>query len=162
MGQYVRWKICQHYNAPYARNCYEHKPKKVVETESATILWDFSIHADRTMQANKSDINIKGHKEKTCKLLDFTFPLDINISAKQFEKLSNYKNLQMEIERMWQLKTSVIPIVVGALVLVKRGTAKHLKKILGKQNLAEMQKILLTSTEHIKKSVINISYNTKE
>ena len=68
----------------------------------------------------------------------------------------------MEIERMWQLKTSVIPIVVGALVLVKRGTAKHLKKILGKQNLAEMQKILLTSTEHIKKSVINISYNTKD
>ena len=162
MGQYIRWKICQHYNAPYARNCYEHKPKKVVETESATILWDFSIHADRTIQANKSDINIKGHKEKTCKLLDFTFPLDINISAKQFEKLSNYKNLQMEIERMWQLKTSVIPIVVGALVLVKRGTAKHLKKILGKQNLAEMQKILLTSTEHIKKSVINISYNTKD
>lgn len=130
--------------------------------KGATVLWDFPIQTDRTIKVNRPYITIKDLEEKTCKLLDFTFPLDINISAKQFEKLSNYKNLQMEIERMWQLKTSVIPIVVGALVLVKRGTAKHLKKILGKQNLAEMQKILLTSTEHIKKSVINISYNTKD
>ena len=34
-GQYIHWKICQHYNAPYAKNWYEHKPEKVVETESA-------------------------------------------------------------------------------------------------------------------------------
>ena len=37
VGQYIHWKICQHYNAPYADNWYEHKPQKVVETESATI-----------------------------------------------------------------------------------------------------------------------------
>ena len=59
---------------------------------------------------------------------------------------------------MWQLKTT-IPIVVGALRLVKKGTVKHLEKIPGKQNLPERQKALLTSTAHIKKSVFNISYN---
>ena len=31
VGQYIHWKICQHYNAPNAKNCYEHKPQKVVE-----------------------------------------------------------------------------------------------------------------------------------
>ena len=35
--QYIHWKICQYYNAPYAKNWYEHKPQKVVETESVTI-----------------------------------------------------------------------------------------------------------------------------
>ena len=40
---------------------------------------------------------------------------------------------------MWQLKTSIIPIVVGALGLVKKGTVKHLQKIPGKQNPAEIQ-----------------------
>ena len=46
------------------------------------------------------------------------------------------KDLQIVTERMWQLKTSIILIIVGVLELVKKGTAKHLKKILGKQNLA--------------------------
>ena len=129
-GQYIHWKICQYYNAPYVKNWYKHKPQKVLKTESATVLWDFSVHTDRTIQVNKPDITIKDHKEKTCKLIDFTFSMDINISAKAFEKLSNYKDLQIEVERM--RKTSIIPIAVGGLGLVKKGTAKHFEKILGK------------------------------
>ena len=62
--QHIHWKICQHYNAPYTKNLYKHKPQNVVETESATILWHFSIYTDRTMHAIKSDIAIKYHKEK--------------------------------------------------------------------------------------------------
>ena len=62
--------------------------------------------------------------------------MDINISAKKFEKVSKYKDLQIEVERMWQLKTLIIPIVAGTLGLVKKGTPKHLEKIPGKQNLA--------------------------
>ena len=64
MGQYIHWKICQHCNAPYAKNWSEHKAQKVVETESAKILWDFSIHTNRTIHANKPDITIKDHNEK--------------------------------------------------------------------------------------------------
>ena len=58
--------------------------------------------------------------------------MDINISAKEFKKLSKYKDLQIEVERMWQLKTSIIPIVADALGLVRKGTANHLEKIPGK------------------------------
>ena len=36
--QYIHWKICQRYKAPYTKNWYEHKPHKVAETESPTIL----------------------------------------------------------------------------------------------------------------------------
>ena len=57
---------------------------------------------------------------------------------------------------MWQLKTSIIPIVVGALGLVKKGTANYLEKIPGKQNLAEIQKMLLTSTTHILRKALSI------
>ena len=141
---------CQHYNAPYANNWYEHKPQKVVETERATILWDFSIHTDRTIQANIPDLTTKDHKEKTCKLIDFTFPMDINISAKEFEKLSKYKDLQIEVERMWQLKISIIPIVVGALGFVKNETEKYIGKIPGKQ------KIVLTSPAPILRKALLI------
>ena len=50
---------------------------------------------------------------------------------------------------MCQFKTSIIPILVGTLVLVKKGTAKHFEKIPGKQNLAEVQEIVFTCTAHI-------------
>ena len=119
----IHWKICQHYKGPHSKNWYKHEPQK-----NLTILWDFSFYVDRKRQANKPDITKKDHKEKTCKLIDFTFPMDINIRTEKFEKLSKYKDLRTEIELMWQLKTSIIPTVADALGLVKKGTAKYLEK----------------------------------
>ena len=57
---------------------------------------------------------------------------------------------------MWQSKASVIPIVVGESGLVEKGTGKHLEKILDKQNLAEIQKIALTSTALILRKALTI------
>ena len=62
--QYIHWKICQHYNAPYAKNWYKHKQQKVVETESATVLRDFPFHTGGRIQENKPYTAIKDHKEK--------------------------------------------------------------------------------------------------
>ena len=76
------------------------------------------------MQANKQDIAIKDLKRKTFKLIDFTFPIDINIFAKKFEKISTYKDSKIDVEWMWQLKTPIILTIVCALDLVKKGTAK--------------------------------------
>ena len=64
--QYIHWNIYQHYKAPYHKNWYEHKSESVVETESATILWDFAIHTDTKIDANKPDITIKDHKDNSC------------------------------------------------------------------------------------------------
>ena len=32
LGQYIKWKICPHYNATYAKNCHKHKIMKKNET----------------------------------------------------------------------------------------------------------------------------------
>ena len=50
VSQYIYGKICQHYNAPYVKNWYKHKPQKAVEIESPTILWDFPIHTEKTIK----------------------------------------------------------------------------------------------------------------
>ena len=103
----------------------------------------YSYRQNNTSKKNRH--NFKNHKEKTFKLIYFTFLMDINISARELKTLSKYKDLEIEGERMWQLKTSIILIAVGVLGLVKKETAKHLEKIPGKLNLAEIQKIVLTS-----------------
>ena len=68
---------------------------------------------------------------------------------KEFDKLYKYKDLQIEIEKVWQLKTAVIPVVVGALGMVKKGALNRLKSIPGEPNLQEIQNIVLTSTSPI-------------
>ena len=99
----------------------------VVEGENTMILWDFPINTDRAILANRPDIVIKDYKSRTCLLIDMKIPTDRNISVKDFDTLSKYKDLQIEIERMWRFKTTVIPVVVGALGMIKKGVQNHLK-----------------------------------
>ena len=51
-------------------------------------------------------------------------PSDRNISAKEFEKFSKYKDLEIEIAKIWRMKTKTIPVIVGALDIRKNGTQK--------------------------------------
>ena len=39
-----------------------------------------------------------------------TVPSDRNIALKKNEKKSKYKDLEQEIQRMWQMTTVVIPV----------------------------------------------------
>ena len=41
-------------------------------------------------------------------------PSDTNVSLKIFEKLSKYKDLEIEATKMWHLKTTTPPLVIGA------------------------------------------------
>ena len=70
-------------------------------------------------------------------------PSDRNTSVKVAEKLSKYKDLEIEITKMWGLKTIIVPVVIRALGVVKEGFEKHIDKIPGKINIREFQKIAL-------------------
>ena len=100
VGEYIHWKICQHYKVQYHKNWYEHKPELVVETESVTIPWNFAIHTDRKIDANKPDITIRDHKINSCLLVELMFPKDKNLSSGEFEKISKCKDLEIEIEQI--------------------------------------------------------------
>ena len=76
-------------------------------------------------------------------------PSDSNISAKEFEKLSKYKDLETEIAKMWKMKTKTLAVIVGALGMIKKGTQKYVNEIPGNLSLAEIQEIVLNSTAQI-------------
>ena len=60
-----------------------------------------------------------------------SMPSDGNISAKEFQKLSTYKDLEIEIAKMYKMKTKTIPVVVGAIDMIKKGTQKYVNEIPG-------------------------------
>ena len=51
-------------------------------------------------------------------------PQDSNISAKEFEKLSKYQDLEIAIAKMWKMKTKTIPVIAGAIGMIKKRTQK--------------------------------------
>ena len=156
LGQYLHWRICQHYNASHAEHWYEHHPEPVTKGNDATILWDFTIHTDRSIKANRPDIIVKDHKEKTCLLIDMTVPSDRNLSLKEYEKVSKYKDLEIEIQKMWNLKVTIVPVVIGALGMIQKKTEGHIKRIPGNPCLQELQKIVLNGTAHLLRRVLSI------
>ena len=121
-----------------------------------TILWDFLIRTDRTIQVNRPDIVIKHNQNKTCQLIDVSVPSDSNISVKEFEKLSKYKDLKIEIAKMWKMKTKTIPAIVGALGMIKKRIQKYFNEIPGNLSLAQIQKIMFNSTAHILRRTLSL------
>ena len=110
------------------------------------------MHTDKAIKANK----IKDKQEKTCMLIDMTIPADRNTSVKVAEELSKYKYLEVEITKMWGLKTITVPVVIGALGVVKKGIEKQMNKITRKINITELQKVALLRSSHILRKVLSI------
>jgi len=75
---------------------------------------------DREIKANRPDILVKDKKQRTCRLIEISVPTEKNTSIKTTEKLSKYKDLEIEIEKMWGMNNTTIPVILGALSLVKK------------------------------------------
>ena len=51
-------------------------------------------------------------------------PADRNVLQKEAEKKLKYKSLCIEIQRMWNLKWTIVPVIIGATGIVMRSLKK--------------------------------------
>jgi hypothetical protein len=56
-------------------------------------------------------------------------PSDRNVTHKEAEKKLKQKNICIEVQRVWNMKYFVIPVVTGATGTVTRGLRKYLEEI---------------------------------
>ena len=70
------------------------------------------IHTDRTIPNNKPGIIIRDNEKGTCMLIDVASG-DRNVIKKEAENILKYKDLTIEIQRMRNIKTKVIPVITG-------------------------------------------------
>ena len=88
------------------KHWYEHVPKSVETSQGGkvTILWNQQVQTDRTIPNNKPDIIIHDNEKGTCMLIDVTISGDRNVVKKEAEKILKYKDIKIEIQRMWHVK----------------------------------------------------------
>ena len=75
-----------------------------------------------------------------------SIPTEKNTSLKTMEKLTEYKDLVIEIKKMWGMKTATVRVVIGAFGLVKKGTENYIGKIPDKIKVTDLQKTALLGT----------------
>ena len=73
-----------------------------------------------------------------------------------FEKLSKYKDLEIEVTQMWHLKTTILPVVNGAFGMVAKTTPNYISQNPGALPLTELQKITLMGTTHILQKALSM------
>jgi len=75
---------------------------------------------------------------------------DRNVIKKEAEKiLKYYKDLTIEIQRMWNAKTKVIPVIIGATGTISKSFRKYVSNIPGNHEVKELQKTAILGTAHI-------------
>ena len=88
-------------------------------------------------------------------LIDVAISGDRNVIKKGTEKILKYKDLTTEIQRMWNVKTKVIPVITGATGTISESFRKYVSNIPGKYEVKELQKTAILGIAHIlRKSTI--------
>jgi len=123
---HLHYSMCKALGIETTDKWYTHIPKPVCEDGDVTLLWHQAVHTDREVTANRPDIIIKNKKEKTCMLIDVAITADRNVVQKEAEKNLKYKSFCIEIQRMWNLKCMIVPVITGATGIVTRSLKKNL------------------------------------
>ena len=87
-------------------------------------------------------------------LIDVAISGDRNVIKKEAEKILKYKELTIEIQRMWNVKTKVIPIIIGATWTISMSFRKYVSNIPGKHGVKERQKTAILGIAHILQKVL--------
>jgi hypothetical protein len=73
-----------------------------------------------------------------------------NVIKKDAGKFFNYKELAIEIQRMWIVKTNVIPVILVANEAITKASGKYLNNLHlpGRHGIKELQKRAILSSAY--------------
>ena len=118
-----------------------HNLAPVLENNTQKHLWDFYISARRP-------------KKRTCKIVDFAVSVDHRMKLKECEKKDKYLDLARELKKLWNMKVTIIPIVIGAFGTVTKGLLKGLEDLEVGRRVETIQTTTLLRTARILRRVL--------
>ena len=86
--------------------------------------------------------------------IDVAISGDRSVIIKEAEKILKYKDLTIEIQRMWNVKTKTIPVIIGATGTITKSFRKYVSNIPGNHEVKELQKTAILGTAHILRKVL--------
>jgi hypothetical protein len=97
-------------------------------------------------------------KKEACMLVLVANAGNRNVIKKEAEKALKYKYITIEIQCMWNVKTNVIPEILGINGTILKSFRKYRNNVIGKQEIKELQKTVTLGTAHIPRKVLMYKY----
>ena len=119
-------------------------------------MWDFSFQTDHVIEAWGTDLVLVDKKERICKIIDFAAPGDSRIEEKEKDKIEKYQDLGRELQKIWNVKVKILPLVLGSLGAIPKHFGNRLKQIAITIGTAQVQKTVLLGKARILRKVLEI------
>lgn len=128
-------------------------PIPMLEGGIVTVLWNFVIYTNNTIQPNRPVLIIKVFEIQWYHTdMSILSVKKKHISTEEFDKLPKYKGLEIVIARMWHLNLSTVPVIVGALWL-KRIQMHPLRKFQETRHHMKWKTMVLNDTHLFSKTL---------
>ena len=116
----------------------------------------FNIQTDHLIPARRPNLIIINNKKKMriCKIVDFAVLADHRINLKESEKKDKYLYLARELKKLWNMKVTIVPVVIGALGTTTKGLLKALEDLEVGGWVETIQTSALLRTERIQRQVL--------
>ena len=72
-----------------------------------------------------------------------------------------YKDLTIEIQRMWNVKTKGIPVIIGATGTIPKSFRKYVSNIPGNHEVKELQKTAILGTHTSESANVEIQWSQR-
>ena len=104
----------------------------------------------------RPDLVVVDKKERNCKIIDLAVPGDSRIDEMEKDKIEKHQDLGRELQTIWNVKVTMIPLAVGSLGAIPKQFGNRLKQIGITAGTAQVQKTVLLGTARLLKKVLEI------
>ena len=150
----IHGEMCKKFKFDHTNKWYMHNPSPVLENDTHKILWDFDMQTNHLISARRPDRIIINNKKRVCNIVGFAVPVDHRIKLKQCEKKDKYLDLARELKKLWNMKVTIVPIVIGAFGTVTKGLLKGLEDLEVGGRVETIQTATLLKTARILRRIL--------
>ena len=111
---------------------------------------------DHEIRARRPDLVIVNKRDKSCQIIEVAIPEDGQVREKEDKKVEKYQDLAREVQKMWDVKTKLILVVMGALGSVPMNLKNKLKVIDVEISVEMIQKCALLGSAKILRKVLEM------
>ena len=106
-----------------------HNPAPVLENDTHKLLEFFDIQTDQLITTRKPELIIINKKKRIFKVVIFAVLAGRRIILEECEKKDKYLDLAWDFKKLWSMKMTIIPIVIGSFGTVTKGLLKGMEDL---------------------------------